>query len=44
MTRKPDGLDQFQRLLKPLSQVPKAELDKAVAKRKKQAVRRKKRA
>jgi hypothetical protein len=48
MSRKPQGLDQFQRLLGPLSQVPKKELDKAVARdaRKKAAKRakRKKRA
>lgn len=44
MTRKPEGLDQFERLLKPLSQVPKRELDREVLKRKKRAVKRKKRA
>jgi hypothetical protein len=48
MTRKPEGLDQFQRLLGTLSQVPKKELDKAVERdaRKKAAKRakRKKRA
>lgn len=48
MTKKPGGLPEFERLLGPLSQVPKKELDKAVERdaRKKAAKRakRKKRA
>jgi hypothetical protein len=30
--RKPEGLDNFQRLLKPLSKVPKAQLDREAEK------------
>lgn len=42
MPRKPDGIEQFERLLKPLSQVPKKELAREVAKAKKRAAKRKK--
>lgn len=40
--KKPEGLDQFQKLLQPLSKVPKRELDQQVAKHKKKAAKRKK--
>ncbi len=40
--KKPEGLDQFQKLLRPLSKVPKRELDREVAKHKKKAAKRKK--
>lgn len=42
MVRKPEGIDNFQRLLKPLAQVPKKELDRKVEQHAKKAVRRKK--
>lgn len=43
MPRKPDGIDQFEKLLRPLSKVPKPELDKQVAKHEaKKAVKKKK--
>jgi hypothetical protein len=46
MTRKPEGLPEFQSLLSKLAQVPKKELDKQLAnrkpKRKKKAAKRKK--
>ena len=44
MTRKPEGLPEFQKLLGRLAKVPKAELDAEVEKRKhkKQAKKRKK--
>jgi hypothetical protein len=31
MSRKPQGVPEFERLLKPLAQVPKAELDRKAA-------------
>lgn len=40
--KKPAGLDNFERLLKPLAQVPKRELDRKVEQRAKKAVKRKK--
>lgn len=40
--KKPEGLAEFQKLLKPLAQVSKAELDKQVEQHKKKAVKRKK--
>jgi hypothetical protein len=40
--KKPEGLDNFQKLLRPLSKVPKRELDAEVAKHKKKAAKRKK--
>lgn len=42
MAKKPEGLDNFQRLMRPLAQVPKKELDRKVEQRAKKAVRRKK--
>jgi hypothetical protein len=44
MARKPEGLDEFEKLLRPLSKVPKRELDREIEKHKKQAVKRKKKA
>jgi hypothetical protein len=42
MARKPEGLPEFEKLLRPLSKVPKRELDREVEKHKKRAVKRKK--
>jgi len=42
MSKKPKGLPEFSRLLRGLAQVPKKELDRAVAKRAKKAAKRKK--
>lgn len=42
MTRKPQGLPEFQSLLGKLTKVPKRELDQQVAKHKKKAAKRKK--
>lgn len=42
MTKKPEGLPEFQSLLTKLAQVPKKELDRELAKQKKKAVKRKK--
>lgn len=43
MTRKPEGLDKFHKLLAPLSKVPKRELDRELAKdAQKKAAKRKK--
>lgn len=42
--KKPEGLDQFEKLLGPLSKVPKREVDREVEKHKKRAVKRKKKA
>jgi hypothetical protein len=43
-SKKPEGLDQFQKLLAPLSKVPKRELDREIEKHKKRAAKRKKKA
>ena len=40
----PEGIEQFQKLLGPLSKVPKRELDREVEKHKKKAAKKKKRA
>jgi hypothetical protein len=42
--KKPEGFEQFQKLLGPLSKVPKPELDREVEKHKKKAAKKKKRA
>lgn len=42
MRKKPEGFGEFQKLLRPLSKVPKRELDREIAKRKKKAAKRKK--
>jgi hypothetical protein len=42
MSKKPEGIGEFQSLLGKLAQVPKKELDQQVAKVKKRAVKRKK--
>ncbi len=42
--KKPEGIEQFQKLLGPLSKVPKRELDREVEKHKKKAVKKKKKA
>jgi hypothetical protein len=42
MPRKPKGLPEFQKLLRPLAKVPKRELDREVAKHKEKAAKRKK--
>lgn len=42
--KKPEGLEQFAKLLGPLSKVPKRELDREVEKHKKKAAVKKKRA
>lgn len=42
--KKPEGFEQFQKLLGPLSKVSKRELDREVAKHKKKAAVKKKRA
>jgi hypothetical protein len=41
--RKPDGLEEFQKLIQPLSKVPKKELEKQVAKYKQRKAVKKKR-
>ncbi len=41
MPRKPDGIDQFEKLLRPLSKVTKPELDKQVAKHEARKVKKK---
>lgn len=43
MSKKPEGIEEFERLLRPLAQVPKKELDREVAKRKKRATKKAKR-
>jgi hypothetical protein len=44
MARKPKGLPEFEKLMRPLAQVPKRELDREVEKHRKKAAVRKKRA
>lgn len=41
MPRKPDGIEQFEKLLRPLSKVTKPELDKQVAKHEARKVKKK---
>lgn len=41
MPRKPDGIDQFEKLLRPLSKVTKPELDKQVARHEARKVKKK---
>lgn len=43
MSKKPEGMEAFERLLGPLAQVPKKELAREVAKHKKRAAKRKER-
>ena len=42
MPRKPDGVDAFEKLLRPLSKVTKPELDREAAKHKARKVKKKK--
>lgn len=42
--KKPEGHTEFEKLLRPLSQVPKEELDREVEKHKERAAKKKKRA
>lgn len=43
-SKKPEGLDKFHKLLAPLAQVPKRELDRELEKHKERAAKRKKKA
>jgi hypothetical protein len=43
MPRKPDGIDQFEKLLRPLSKVTKPQLDRETAKYEKRKAAKKKR-